>query len=284
MTSSQSEWIDGQLKLSAISQTNLQLWQQLQRAGYSSHDLKLINRAYQAAMILFSGRFRASGKSFIAHLVGTASILGHLGVSAPLVAAGLLHAAYDFGDFGGWKRSGITATKRMWLCREVGSQVEQYITAYSALAWNSNTIPTIKRCSYKWEKIERSALLIRLANELEEYLDLGILYCGKKSQIYNQHQSDLIVELARALNFPRLAQALASAQQVVEYSQVLPELVNPTNASGSALITPYSCCRTLITKLTQNRIIRLFEQIFNRPYFQRDLSCNPLLKHRRKAI
>ncbi|NJP21002.1 MAG: hypothetical protein HC763_20665 [Hydrococcus sp. CRU_1_1] len=83
------------------AQTNIQLFNQLRDRGYSNAELQEIFNAYQLTIELFTGQFRASGKTFIAHLVGTASILTHLRVSSKLIAAGLLHAAYSQGDFGG---------------------------------------------------------------------------------------------------------------------------------------------------------------------------------------
>ena len=63
------------------AQTNIQLFNQLRRDGYSKTDLDLVRDAYELAMVLFSGRFQPSGKSFIAHVVGTASILASRSVA-----------------------------------------------------------------------------------------------------------------------------------------------------------------------------------------------------------
>ena len=51
----------------AFAQTNLQLINQLQNSGYPPAKLKFVATAYELAMRLFTGRFRASGKTFIAH-------------------------------------------------------------------------------------------------------------------------------------------------------------------------------------------------------------------------
>src|SRR5688572_20530292 len=75
----------------SYAQTNIQLFNQLRGDGYSKADLGLVRDAYELAMLLFSGRFQPSGKSFIAHVVGTASILAWHRLPAPVVAAGLLH-------------------------------------------------------------------------------------------------------------------------------------------------------------------------------------------------
>jgi len=258
--------------IGSIAQTNLQLWQQLQSAGYSNDDLKTVNKAYKFAIALFSGRFRASGKTFIAHLTGTASILAHLNASSSIVAAGLLHAAYDFGDFGGWNRRGVTTSKQIGLRQEVGIEVESYVAAYSALIWNYRTIPKIFHLLPQWELKQRSVLLIRLANELEEYLDLGLLYCGKKIEIYGSHQTDMVSEMASNLGFPALASALTSAQEAMTNGCVLPELVNPTGVNNSSLIVPYSCQKKFLAWLSQSLITRLIKGGLDFPIFPSNLN------------
>ena len=69
------------------AQTNIQLFKQLHGDGYSATELALICDAYRLAIRLYSGYFLASGRTEIAHVVGTASILGVLKVPAPVVAA-----------------------------------------------------------------------------------------------------------------------------------------------------------------------------------------------------
>src|SRR5262245_4841225 len=96
----------------AYAQTNIQLFNQLRYYAYSDADLNLVRDAYELAMVLFSGRFQSSGKSFIAHVVGTASILAWVRLPAPVVAAGLLHNAYGSGDFGDGRRGATTPRRR----------------------------------------------------------------------------------------------------------------------------------------------------------------------------
>ena len=85
----------------AYAQTNVQLFNQLQSEGYSKKDRERVREAYEFAMRLFTSLFLPSGKTFIDHLVGTASILASLHMPVEIVAAGLIHAAYLHGDFGG---------------------------------------------------------------------------------------------------------------------------------------------------------------------------------------
>src|SRR5436309_10586495 len=110
----------------SYAQTNLQLYAELRGGKYSAADITCIRAAYELAMVLFTGRYRGSGKPFLAHLVGTASILTSMQVRAPVVAAGLLHASYTQGEFGnGW--SGTDPVKRERLRTAVGAEVEDLV-------------------------------------------------------------------------------------------------------------------------------------------------------------
>jgi (p)ppGpp synthase/HD superfamily hydrolase len=230
----------------AYAQTNIQLFNQLRERQYSHAELQEIFNAYQLTIALFTGQFRASGKTFIAHLVGTASILAHLRASSGLIATGLLHAAYSQGDFGGIGKPGISQAKRKWLRDKVGKEIEEYIARYTALKWNENTIVEIYQGMNRFDDRDRDVLLIRLANELEEYLDFGIIYCGdSKQQQYSNHQNNLIVEMAEKLGYPTLAVELANAFKQTALAQIPPELCNPTEHYRSALIPPNSYQRKL---------------------------------------
>ena len=110
----------------SYAQTNIQLFNQLKRDSYSDAELACIRNAYELAMRLFTGLYRASGKTFIAHIVGTASILSSLHAPAEVVTAGVLHAAYKHGDFGNWAK-GVSDAKREQVRRAFGDKVEEYV-------------------------------------------------------------------------------------------------------------------------------------------------------------
>ncbi|MFB2935693.1 DUF6817 domain-containing protein [Aerosakkonemataceae cyanobacterium BLCC-F154] len=224
----------------SYAQTNLQLFNQLSDSGYSKSELTLLYNTYQLVMELFTGGFRSSGKTFIAHLVGTASILASLGASGKVVAAGLLHAAYTNGDFGDGKK-GIDNAKREKIRLVLGEEVEEYIARYTALKWNEKTISAVGDRFDSLSAIERDVLLIRLTNELEEYLDLGILYCGElKYQRYINHSCDLMVEMAEKLGFPSLAKQLATVFQQTTLAEIPNELRNQSGENVSFTIAPNS--------------------------------------------
>ena len=196
------------------AQTNIQLFNQLKSNGYSDAEYSLIVKAYQSAMPLFAGRFRASvGKTLISHLVGTASILASLRVPIEIVAAGLLHAAYNNGDFGN-REKGISDAQRKQLRNAVGKDVEDYIARYTALKWPVDQQDSILSKEFDTiSSLDRQILLMRLANELEEYLDNSFFYCSPKKRLQRlkriNENGHLMVEAAQKLGFSTLATKLA---------------------------------------------------------------------------
>ncbi|MBW4661155.1 MAG: hypothetical protein KME15_20965 [Drouetiella hepatica Uher 2000/2452] len=226
------------------AQTNIQLFNQLHQLGYSHVELESISNAYKLAVQLFTGRFRPSGKTFIAHLVGTASVLAQLRVSYKLVVAGLLHAAYSHGDFGAGQ-TGRSKAKQKQVVQAIGQEIEEYIARYTALQWNMAIIPIIHQQIDILDDIGRDVLLVRLANELEERLDLGILYCGdSKSQRYAERDRHLS-EMAEKLGYPTLAAEFETVFKEIAAAELAREICNPTKQEYSTLVTPNSCQRKL---------------------------------------
>jgi len=96
------------------AQTNLQLYSQLMQAGHSANELGTVRKAYDLAVQLFAGAFRANGKPFIAHLVGTASILAKAETGIDVTTAGLLHSVFSHGEFGDGSRVRIARNAPMF--------------------------------------------------------------------------------------------------------------------------------------------------------------------------
>lgn len=225
--------------MSVYAQTNIQLFNQIRNAGYGDGEAALLGRAYELAMRLFTGCFRPSGKPFLAHAVGTASILVIVRAPAATAAAGLLHAAYTHGEFGLGDRS-LSEAKREYVRRLVGPDVEELIARYTAFRWTKKTIPVIRERLDELNPTERTVLLIRLANELEDHLDLGILYCVDAERRLQNISSRLHVsiEMAAGLGFPTLATALEGVFRDVVATQVPVELRG--QHSSSFVLAPAS--------------------------------------------
>src|SRR5215207_4102039 len=162
-----------------IAQTNLQLYNQLIDLRWSADDLRRTRDAYDLAAQLFSGRYRCSGKPFVAHLVGTASVVAAIDGRPGMVSAGLLHAAYDTGDFGNRVRG---AGRRSVLARVVGAQVEHLVDLYAQTPWTAervaSAIDEVARVTPAADR--RDVFLLRIANEVDEHADLGTRYCDKR--------------------------------------------------------------------------------------------------------
>jgi (p)ppGpp synthase/HD superfamily hydrolase len=214
------------IQTKSYAQTNIQLFNQLHcNQYYSDTDLESIVNAYSFAQKLFAGLVRGSGKPFMCHLVGTASILTSLNAPIQVVTAGLLHASYIYGQFATKEEDRIANAKRQ-VSLTVGQQTEELIARYTQMKWNKYTIPQIGDRLKHFTDIEKQVLLIRLANELEDHLDNGVLYCGNAEQRRQYICSSLYLSIAMAqqLNYPQLAAALEQTFQETVTSQ-LPEIL-----------------------------------------------------------
>jgi (p)ppGpp synthase/HD superfamily hydrolase len=207
------------------AQTNLQLYRQLAAEGFAATEIRTVAAAYELGLRLFPGTYRGSGKPFLAHLVGTASVLASLRARTPVVVTGLLHAVYTHGEFGnGWP--GMSDRKRKEIRRAVGEEIEDLIACYTRLRWQQRTIPEIRARLDTMTPADRDVLLVRLANELEDHLDLGILYLADVERRREFMRTDLpaAAEMAKQLGFPALARSLTETYAEVAGVEIVPGL------------------------------------------------------------
>ena len=199
------------LDVRSVAQTNIALYRQMHDLGYAEDDLALARRSYALATSLFTSQFRATEKPFLCHLVGTASIMAQLKASSVLVSVGLLHAAYEAGNFGS-RSGGATNRNRALVRGEVGVAVEQGIFRYSRTPWDADSIARLSTRLAVLTNEERDTLMLRLANELEDHLDLAMCYCHEfRRQIDNCF--DLLSPMADASGFRSLAEAFRVVQK-----------------------------------------------------------------------
>ncbi len=222
------------------AQTNIQLYNQMRAAGYGDASLRTVRAAYDLATRLFTAKFRGSGKPLLAHLVGTASVVCAVGGSDTLIAAAVLHAAYIFGEFGDG-RPGMTPARRALVRQATGVEIEDVLARYHSLEWRRATIAALYARVDPFTPPERDVLLIRLANELEDHLDLGVLYCGNAPQRRDEisQSLNLCIELASRIEQPFLAAELARVFADVAASDVPDALRHP--ADFTYMLVPTSC-------------------------------------------
>jgi (p)ppGpp synthase/HD superfamily hydrolase len=215
--------------------------------GYSTAEILPIVTSYETAMRLFTGLFRGSGKTFIAHLVGTSSILVELHAPSNVVAAGLLHAAYWSGDFADGKK-GITNSRREWVRSRVGTEIEEYVNRYALLKWGEDSARVVWRDIDSLQPIDRDVLLIRLANELEEFLDFGLVYSGDEKRRHSAKgnpMAKLMVQMADKLGYPALGVEIEKACTETVRAEIPRALRGSNGRDASFLIAPQSYERVM---------------------------------------
>jgi len=234
------------------AQTNLQLYAQLGAEGYDEGDRSVVVDAYSLAARLFAGLHRASGKIFLAHVVGTASALVEAQSRVPVVAAGLLHAAYTHGEFGdGWR--GMTADKRAQVAAVVGDECERLVARYTDFRWRSDALCGLRETLSQLDGTDRDVVLMRLANELDDHLDMGILfYADAVRRLQLLEPLSVCVDLARDLGHHRLARALADAFAAYG-AATIPTSTTGARWRGSYLVAPASYRPRLRIRLRQWR-------------------------------
>lgn len=177
---------------------------QVSSAPFSVEELSLIRTAYDEAVVLFAAAVRGSGRSFADHVVGTASgtLLG--GGDAVDVAAALLHAAYEQGDFGDGK-VGPSRRHRRHIETRVGSEVEEIVFRYHQMRWGPEMARSCLAGIERISRLDRRVLLIRVANALDDAMDGGLVVSNKQSLMeYSQETTGVIAAIAERVATPAL--------------------------------------------------------------------------------
>jgi (p)ppGpp synthase/HD superfamily hydrolase len=130
----------------------------------------------------------------------------------------------------------MSDAKRATIRQEVGEEIEDLIARYTRLTWMPNTIPGIRARLDAMSPLERDVLLVRLANELEDHLDLGILYPldHKRRRAFMETDLPATVEMAERLGVPALAKGLAETSAEVSSARLSPALRRPHGESSGS--------------------------------------------------
>lgn len=110
--------------------------------------------------------------------------------------------------------------------------------------------------------IDRDVLLIRLADQLEDSLDLGILYCSnhKDRKQFIQDMGHIMVEMTHKIGFPTLAAELEAVFKENLLAEISEELSQENRDKISFFILPKSSHRKLSVVVYQefNRSLNYF--------------------------
>lgn len=228
----------------------MQLYNQLRAEGRPPEELALVKRAYDFLATMYPGYYQADGKPFPAHGVGVASAVAHLGVPAEFVATALLHNIYGNGDFGDGRASAVTRKRRRLVQDAIGERIESLVIRFRDCRVSPETIERIEGSLDDLDADERNLVLIDLADHLEKYVDLGVLYFGdnlwmtERTEQYGKN----LVTIARRLDQEKLADLLErSFEEVALASPDFPEfLKSPPDRRYLALFVPRSCRRRFL--------------------------------------
>jgi (p)ppGpp synthase/HD superfamily hydrolase len=226
--------------LERYAQTNLQLYTQLRKSGYGEEAITGIRRAYGLAARLFAGRYRASEKPFVDHLVGTASVLVSIQARPALILAALLHAAYVQGDFGDGP-PGMTPAHAASLRRILGEEAERLVAEYTRFPWSAADFAHGADRGNALIAREKDLVLLRLANELDDLADCGILYYadGERRRAEALKAAPVWIAWAKQLS-PELATALAGALEDLRSARVPAALQTESTQSFDSRKPPSS--------------------------------------------
>jgi len=169
-----------------------------------------LRAGYDLAERMADGLYRSQGCPFLNHLVRTSSIVLAHGGSLTQCLAAMLHSAYMLDCFQYSRRRAFRMKDRGELAEAVGGEVEEIVWEYSHTGWGSSERISVHLGKlHDYGPVPRSVLLARLANELEDYLDLAVQY---RPRYEYRKRIDafggLCIELAERLGYPDLGLAL----------------------------------------------------------------------------
>ena len=128
------------------------------------------------------------------------------------------------------------ARARAALAEAVGADTEDLVVRYHRLAWTTDTIAGLRARLDALSGAERAVTLMRLANDVDDHLDLGVLYCADAERRLREMRARRVpcVAMAEALGGPELRDALAAAYADVERAD-LPAMLRRTDGSSYRL-------------------------------------------------
>ena len=214
------------------SQTIVQLYHELAAAGYGPGDLHQVGRAHEFVTLLFGGQMRSCGRPFTCHTVGTASVAHRFGGGMREILAGLLHAAYEFGDFGDHVPA-ANAARREKVLTVVGPDTEAVLLGFFRFEWTYliEQAPRMAQLVAGCDEAERAALFVIVCNEIEQLPDMP--YASDQSRERVLKRYDACLAIARAIGREDIAQRYDE-----QYRQVR-AAAKPIAGNAGNIVFPY---------------------------------------------
>lgn len=214
--------------MNSYAMTYPQLINQAIDKGFSGPELELLSRAHQFSAMMSEGIYRAQRVPLLCHQIRTASIVLHENRPMPVIIAALLHASYFISFFKGSCRQRPRRAHRKQIQREFGAEVDELIFQYARVSWYScEAIDEHIKQIDDYDEQMKNLLLLRLANELEDYLDKAMAYTNAERIKYRINSyGPHCVELAHRLDATQLAEHLQATCEVYKSIQLPQEVVS----------------------------------------------------------
>ena len=148
-----------------------------------------------------------------------------------MVAAAMLHAAYESGNFG-YCYGGPTRRNRERVRGAVGDAVEEIVCRYWKTTWNAKQVSQVAGRANALSSEDKDVVVLRLANSLEDHLDLAMCYCAQSRREYDGTLQELR-ELAQSLGLHELGESFASiSNEMDEPARDQPNVFLPARPKG----------------------------------------------------
>jgi hypothetical protein len=193
------------------SQTIDGIYAEARLSGWSD-ELADLMQAYTLIEPMFTGWCRASGRPFLCHLIGTASLMLQHGGTRDEVLAALAHAVIESGAYGRW------GTRPRGEVRALVADVLppgslRHVEAYSVFDWRSFINAAEHDLPGSLQKVDQTVLKLRIVNEIDDSLDWPFLTDRRREE--GMRESDLSVMAARACGWTTLANHMVSVRDIM---------------------------------------------------------------------
>jgi hypothetical protein len=135
----------------------------------------------------------------------------------------------------------------------MGERIDELLARFGDLRIEPDRIEETRLALHHCNDTDRRLLLVDLADHLEKYVDLGILYFGESDWVTGA--SDRIgrelIEIADELGEPRLGEMMSRAfsEAAAQAAEVPAELRTSDGRRYLKLVTPRSCRRRVPPRL-----------------------------------
>jgi (p)ppGpp synthase/HD superfamily hydrolase len=218
------------------AQTNGGLYGQMHDAGASSDDIRAVQTAYAAALPLFFGLYRGSGRPFICHLVGTASALAQIGAGRDMIVAGLFHALFESALFPDGRTAAVK-TNRDAVAKLLGRDVFDLVQSFETWPWNDDAIAMLAMAAAPADAATARLWRLRLANEIDDMSHCNFVLAQKPNRDIRSRLAGCAA-MARTLGEERMATTFEALAVDYARQQIWAQDLNRNPSSNSYRLLP----------------------------------------------